>query len=334
MDKEKFIKARGALGALLDKHNEIENLSPRKKSKKQPDWLRNADKTSGVATEHGGYDISNITDTPQLLTLPSEICTPWFFADRDEREMGDITDLANSIKEAGQLEPVLCRPYTGSQQEFKFEVVFGNRRLRATQFLKINILALVRQLSDQDAALMQKEENDQRKNISDFSRAFNYKKLIDKKIFASETDLATHLRIPKQTLNNIFSFTRIPQEVLTNLKDPFSLSQQMALKIASLSKDNNHKQKLVMLAPEIGTKKISSPAKLIAYIQKSDKENKTAAGTTNNITYICNQKDVKVFTLRKDANGNDVVVINKSPFTKQARKDLLEIIEKYVEENC
>lgn len=191
-----------------------------------------------------------------LQYIPTNLCQSWKFADRPENEMGDISELAKSIKEHGQQEPALLRPNPGKSGYF--EVIFGNRRLRACQEAGIDILAVVKNLTDQEASVCQKEENENRENLSDFAKATSYKKLIENKIFLDEIELSKHLRIRKQQLNDIMAFTRIPNVLSQKLKNIHLISRNTAIKIASYSKNPEKLSVLLNNTDKIDALKINA----------------------------------------------------------------------------
>lgn len=185
------------------------------------------------SSEHG-Y-INSSTKLGELIEIDPSICKPWDFADRDELEMGNIGELANSIKANGQQEPVLIRPIKSNNQKIKYEIIFGHRRWKACLLCNKPLLAMVKVISDKEAAIAQKEENQNRENLSDYSRAFNYKKLLESKVFQTQTELAAYLGIPKNTLNVLLNYTKIPRKLLEAIKLPHQLPQRTALKIAQLT---------------------------------------------------------------------------------------------------
>lgn len=80
---------------------------------------------------------------------------------RQRKEMGDIDALANSIKEWGQLQPILVH----TDDEGRLSLVAGERRLEACKKLGINILAVVNEAND-EAEFYEFEENFRRKDIT------------------------------------------------------------------------------------------------------------------------------------------------------------------------
>ncbi len=76
------------------------------------------------------------------------------------RTPGDVSDLVESIKEKGILEPVMVRP-----QGRRYELVLGSRRLEAAKTLGMKAIpAIVKQMSKEDA-LISLMENIQRRQL-------------------------------------------------------------------------------------------------------------------------------------------------------------------------
>jgi len=77
------------------------------------------------------------------------------------RSPGDVSELTQSIKERGILEPLLVRP-VGS----RYELVVGSRRLEAAKALGMKkVPALVRPMSEEEALIVSLMENVQRRDL-------------------------------------------------------------------------------------------------------------------------------------------------------------------------
>jgi len=93
----------------------------------------------------------------------------------NKRDLGDLTELAQSIRTYGVLQPILLRPLNGSG---KFECVFGHRRLRAAKAAGLEeIPAQSKELSDAEVIETQIIENVQRKDIHPFEEGAAYREL-------------------------------------------------------------------------------------------------------------------------------------------------------------
>lgn len=270
-----------------------------------------------------------------LIEISPAICKPWDFSDRNDAELGNIEELANSIQNAGQQEPALVRPIKNSHLSadptIKYEIIFGNRRWRACKLAGKNLLAIVRELSDQEAALAQKEENENRQDISDYSRAIHYKRLIDAQVFENENQLANKLNINRSLINNMMSYNRIPKQILDAITNVHQLSQRMAIKLAALSKNPENLEALILLAPKIGAGKIASN-----YIDKAIdeiKNGKADASINKKSTPIIGKGGAEIFTIRDDSNGAPCIVLHKA--TRQAiNMDELKILLKNYIDKC
>ena len=92
------------------------------------------------------------------------------------RDIGDISELADSIREQGILEPLVARRTSGGQ----YEVIIGARRLTAAQQLGLPVVPVVVQdISDADAIVRSLVENLQRGDLSLEERVEAYKRLQD-----------------------------------------------------------------------------------------------------------------------------------------------------------
>lgn len=87
--------------------------------------------------------------------------------DRLEIDPDEIAELAQSIRQNGQLVPILVSPLPAG----RFRIVYGRRRLLALRQLGQVAKALVRDLSDDQAIIAQGQENSARKDLSFIEKA-------------------------------------------------------------------------------------------------------------------------------------------------------------------
>ncbi|EFS3143373.1 ParB/RepB/Spo0J family partition protein [Campylobacter coli] len=114
-------------------------------------------------------------DKNQVSLIEISKITPNPFQPRKTFDEAALSELANSIKEHGLIQPIIVLKKNDS-----FILVAGERRLRATQILgKENILAFV---SDSDESKLRELaliENIQRENLNPIELANSYKDLIE-----------------------------------------------------------------------------------------------------------------------------------------------------------
>ena len=108
------------------------------------------------------------------------------------REVGDVSELTDSIREQGILEPLVVRP----TQDGHYEVIIGSRRLASAKELGLPVVpVVVQEISDADAIVRSLVENLQRGDLSLEDRVEAYKRLqdIDTERFGTAQGLARAL---------------------------------------------------------------------------------------------------------------------------------------------
>jgi ParB family transcriptional regulator, chromosome partitioning protein len=115
----------------------------------------------------------------QVVDLEPSQVDPSFITDRlAEPEEEHFAALVSSIKDNGQLVPILARPHP--KQPGRFQVAYGHRRLRAVEVLQLKVKAVVRELSDEEMVIAQGKENNDRRDLSFIERALFAQSLEDR----------------------------------------------------------------------------------------------------------------------------------------------------------
>ncbi len=98
-----------------------------------------------------------------------------FVADRLSQDDDEFRALVQAIRERGQDSPILVRRHPDDQT--RYQVAFGHRRVRAAQVLGRPVRAVVKQLTNRDLVLAQGQENSARANLSFVERALFARRL-------------------------------------------------------------------------------------------------------------------------------------------------------------
>lgn len=250
----------------------------------------------------------------ELTFIDPKECEPWKYANRQDDELGDIGDLIESIKSQKQLQPALVRKHPAPHDGIKYEIIFGRRRHIACLKLGIPFLVILKDIPNlQDAIASQDAENKLRNDVSNYSNAILYKRLLDDGVFKMEKDLAEKLRLSPSTLNDLMAYAKIPGDIVKKIPNIHMLSKSLALKIVHLlNKSSKNHAKLISIASEVG-KSITSPTKLENVIEKPiAKREKQQLGTTKQYK---NQDGKKLFTFKIDHRGSPCIVLNKEIVT-------------------
>jgi ParB family transcriptional regulator, chromosome partitioning protein len=113
-------------------------------------------------------------DTPRTLALA--LLQPGKYQPRTRMDEGSLYELAESIKSQGVMQPVLVRA-VGSG---RYEVIAGERRTRAAKLAGLSeVPVLVKEVSDEAAAVMALIENIQREDLNPLEEAQGLKRLVD-----------------------------------------------------------------------------------------------------------------------------------------------------------
>ena len=121
---------------------------------------------------------------------------------RTDFEEGALKTLAQSIEQSGLMQPVVVRS-TGNSEEGPWELVAGERRLRAIKLLgKEDIPAIVIEVEDRAAAEMALIENLQREDLNPVERATALSGLRDE-FGLSQAELAQRVGLDRSTVANL-----------------------------------------------------------------------------------------------------------------------------------
>ena len=175
----------------------------------------------------------------RIILIDTKYIRNWELKDRPQNELGDIDALANEFSEIGQQIPCIVRPLK-DVPNYKYELIAGERRLRAAIIAKVQLKVLVKELSDSDAAIIQLSENNNRKNLSDYAKGINYSKIIEKGLI-TQTDLIKKIGLNKVAISRLLSFRNIPSSIVDSIGDMTRISARTASTIVSLSnKSSEH----------------------------------------------------------------------------------------------
>ena len=137
-----------------------------------------------------------------------------------------LAELASSIKLHGLLQPIVVR-----RKDDGFELVAGERRLRAAQLAEIDRLpALVRELEDPlEIALI---ENLQREDLSPLEEAEALAQLIERHGY-SHREVADILGKSRPYVSNTLALTRLPGSVKNDIHhDGSAVSRELLMAVA------------------------------------------------------------------------------------------------------
>ena len=140
----------------------------------------------------------------------------------------EIRKLADSIAETGLIQPIIIRRKSVSSGDTLYELVAGERRLRAHKLLGLaDIKVVIVDIPDADMAMMALVENVDRADLTDFEVSLALKQIENE--FPKRKHMAAALGVSRQDLYRYFAFDKMPDFVLADLQtSPGILSRKSA----------------------------------------------------------------------------------------------------------
>ncbi|MGA7675771.1 MAG: ParB/RepB/Spo0J family partition protein [Rhizomicrobium sp.] len=144
-------------------------------------------------------------------TMPTAFLKPNRFQPRKRFGEGALSDLAQSVKEKGILQPILVRPIAGDPNAF--EIVAGERRWRAAQLAKLHdVPVVVREMNDGEALELALIENVQRSDLNAIEEAAAYHELMDRFAYTQDK-LAGEVGKSRSHVANTLRLLTLPESV-------------------------------------------------------------------------------------------------------------------------
>jgi|TARA_B100000959_G_C14955261_1_gene613435 ParB family chromosome partitioning protein len=176
-----------------------------------------ANKKNGVdQSGRGGVSDSGTPGEDGLVYIPVNQITP---NPRQPRQVFDdegLSALADSIKSAGLMQPVIVRRIHGQD---KLELVAGERRWRAAELAGITQLpALIRDIDEKTSAEWALIENLQREDLNPIDRAEAFDRLVVD-FNVTQKDIATQLGINRSSVANFLRLNDLEPFAKDALRD-------------------------------------------------------------------------------------------------------------------
>jgi ParB family chromosome partitioning protein len=149
----------------------------------------------------------------KIIYVQTDQIKPNPFQPREDFDSQSLEELTRSIKEKGVIQPILVR-----RQGDKYELIAGERRLRASKMLGITeIPVIIKDVEDRDSLELSLIENIQRQGLNPIEEAHAYQYLIDK-FQVTQEKISEVLGRARVSVTNTLRLLNLPQEVQQELK--------------------------------------------------------------------------------------------------------------------
>ena len=194
---------------------------------------------------------------------PIESISPNPHQSRQDFDDSELTELANSIKEKGVIQPVLV-----TQTRDGFQLIAGERRWRAAQKAGFDkIPAWIRDASPSEALELALIENIQRKDLNPIEEASAYQELIQRFNLTQEA-LSKRIGKDRSTIANSLRLLKLPAFIQQDLIDLRLTTGHARVLVGVESpvvqkkmRDLIRKKSLTVRQTEVLAKKILAPKK-------------------------------------------------------------------------
>ena len=269
-------------------------------------------------------NLQKATDV-QVLHIPLSKIVPNPYQPRKEFESEALSELADSIRQYGVLQPLLVAP----GKDGTYILIAGERRLRASIMAGLGTVpVIVSEYTTQQIAEIALIENLQRKDLHYLEEAEGYEKLVNT-FHLTQESMAIRVGKKQSTIANKLRLLRLPVSVRNKLHDS-KLTERHARVLLKL--ENEETQKAVLQKVLKGNLNVRQTEALVEKTLKEIgklNEKKPRIVIVNDVRiYLNSIRDImeKVKTsgipasMEQDMDGDDVVVTLRIKNVKK-RKD-------------
>jgi len=169
-------------------------------------------------------------------------CRIWEGHNRDYAALNETicADLIESLRAQGRQEvPAIVRR-VANDPRYDFEVICGARRhwtiswLRANNYPDFKFIVEPRELTDEEAFRLADLENRSRKDLSDYERATDYARAIDRYYSGSQQKMVERLEVSKSWLSRYLELAKLPAAIVGCFESPHVIGISHAAQLAPL----------------------------------------------------------------------------------------------------
>jgi ParB family chromosome partitioning protein len=153
----------------------------------------------------------------ELVRLPLDLLQRGKYQPRIDMRPESLTELADSIKAQGIVQPIVVRPLgaPGPTESQRYEIIAGERRWRAAQLAGLTeIPAIVRRVPDEAAVAMALIENIQRENLNPLEEARALDRLVTE-FDLTHQEAAEAVGRSRAAVSNLLRLLELADEVKT-----------------------------------------------------------------------------------------------------------------------
>jgi ParB family chromosome partitioning protein len=216
---------------------------------------------------------SSVTRVQELVD-PGR-CRIWEGHNRDYAHLNaeNCADLIESFKAQGRQEvPAIVRRVPGDQ-EYSYEVICGARRhwtvswMRSHDYPNFQFLIEPRELTDEEAFRIADLENRSRRDLSDYERACDYARAVERYYDGSQQRMAERLEVTKSWLSRYLELAKLPPDVVAAFGTPHVLGISHSATLGPLLRTPQQQSRLLTEAKLIQSEQTDAASRGMPFIR-------------------------------------------------------------------
>ncbi len=149
----------------------------------------------------------------QIRRIPVSSIRPNRFQPRRTFSEASLRELADSMRSAGVIQPIVVRPVTTGDGTEGYELIAGERRWRAAEYAGLSDLpAIVREVSDEQSAEWALIENIQREDLNPMERAFALRQL-GERFGLTQAQIGEKVGLDRSSVANLIRLTELEGDI-------------------------------------------------------------------------------------------------------------------------
>ncbi|MBU4455146.1 ParB/RepB/Spo0J family partition protein [Patescibacteria group bacterium] len=193
---------------------------------------KKVNKTVETVPGEAEADVIAAADKSRILQISPDLISNNPMQPRKDFAHQPMEELVESIKQYGIIQPIIV-----SQKGDRFELIAGERRLRAAKIIGLDkVPAIARDAEEQEKLEMALIENIQREDLNAVEQAAAFRRLIDEFNLTQE-ELAKRVGKARSSVSNILRVLNLPEEIRQALIEG-KITEGHAKLIAGLDSEN------------------------------------------------------------------------------------------------
>jgi ParB family transcriptional regulator, chromosome partitioning protein len=183
---------------------------------------------AGFGMRHDAHYVDQIATRSRSVgrTIPIDSIYP--NPEQPRTEFGDLTELTESIKEKGVLEPLLVKP----SPDGRFMIIAGERRWRSSQLAGLKEVPCIEMdIDEKGIAEIALIENLQRKDLNIWEEADGLAALASRFGYTQE-EIAKKISKSRSTVTELMTIAGLPDDIRTRCRDANITAKSTLLEVA------------------------------------------------------------------------------------------------------